>query len=963
MREQTVNDLINAYLHELRTWCAEQPWTRRSSPRLLEAELARAAHLAWRRLHRWNRSGRWRIETDLTVSLGHSSELQAIAWQRLLQDLSFLRRQSKTWTKLEPFTEFLLQRVPSQRSWTTLGQPGGCTPRSLLSELFGASWADYPNGYFRVQPAPDLSVESHLQLARKTIDFEDSRQLAAALEYVVAETSAGRLRRLSIKSVAGLTSELRCIVLHETFREILLTPNALALVVATPLRFRETPETRNFLSDSEAPLCRWPKGLAGIVGYRNHEVWEAHLEKQGSPSALAKSIWSARRYSAHFSALWASLLIRLLQAEREALVAGTSNHVLRQEMRKLGTKQQLELLNRVHYGEVVQRLFLVASPEAQKSNILDRLEKHLGKGQLLKIWRSRPSRQLARILPEWMQKVVITQIRPVPYKVETLDVLDLLVSAEAGAELLQQFPKLQPKFRWGMRSVPEAKRTELTRGLSRFLVANPDLLWQLIPTKMRAPVVIAFLTDYPEIKDLDWLVTLLSSPRYAAKPMLHQIGHRRELLELLLQKPKKAWKLLDAAAKADATEFQTVWFYARDLLELNRGALPPRHVAQVIVAASESGLLEGALADKLLRARLVLELAAVKPADRGALLALTALGGWGKADPAKLPVESGEALKFLPGLSRILSNHRIHFACLELACRLGWNWHPLLLSLFAQKPNDAAPGTGFDEHYRTYTIPKKDGKRRKISEPAEFLKALQRVLLDKAIAQLVPHRAATGFRSGYSIVDNARPHEGQRVVVKVDIESFFPSTRYGAILGAVSDLWGGSLSPLARHFVAELCSQGGALPIGAPTSPALGNYILMQADRALSTVCDRLGVVYTRFADDLTLSSQDEGAPSLLPFVSKVLKSHGYRLAHQKTGIFRRGRRQTVTGLVVNEKATLARDERRRLRAMVDAKKKGKVVMRDGQPISDATLRGHLAFLRVTRPKEADTLLAKLAGS
>ena len=92
----------------------------------------------------------------------------------------------------------------------------------------------------------------------------------------------------------------------------------------------------------------------------------------------------------------------------------------------------------------------------------------------------------------------------------------------------------------------------------------------------------------------------------------------------------------------------------------------------------------------------------------------------------------------------------------------------------------------------------------------------------------------------------------------------------------------------------------GGLPIGAPTSPAIANLVMLPVDRALAKVAARHGVAYTRYADDLTLSGDDPAR--LLPFLREVVGKLGYRLDPKKTNFFRRGRRQVVTGLVVNDK-------------------------------------------------------------
>ena len=99
---------------------------------------------------------------------------------------------------------------------------------------------------------------------------------------------------------------------------------------------------------------------------------------------------------------------------------------------------------------------------------------------------------------------------------------------------------------------------------------------------------------------------------------------------------------------------------------------------------------------------------------------------------------------------------------------------------------------------------------------------------------------------------------------------------------------------------------------------------------------------------------------ALVPFAGRLLKELGYELDAKKTNIFRRGRRQVVTGLVVNEKADLPRHTRRRLRAALYRREHGAAPMWHGKEIDDATLTGWFAFVAMLRPEDGRDGLARL---
>jgi retron-type reverse transcriptase len=134
---------------------------------------------------------------------------------------------------------------------------------------------------------------------------------------------------------------------------------------------------------------------------------------------------------------------------------------------------------------------------------------------------------------------------------------------------------------------------------------------------------------------------------------------------------------------------------------------------------------------------------------------------------------------------------------------------------------------------------------------------------------------------------------------------------------------------------------------------------LLGADRAISKASAKSGVTYTRYADDLTFSG-DNGAVRRIPFVEKVLGQLGYKLKERKTNVFRRGRRQMVTGLVVNVKPNLPRRLRRRLRAAVHRYSNSQEVVWQDRLMSMDQLKGRLAYLSMVQPDEAAHLKAKL---
>ena len=202
-------------------------------------------------------------------------------------------------------------------------------------------------------------------------------------------------------------------------------------------------------------------------------------------------------------------------------------------------------------------------------------------------------------------------------------------------------------------------------------------------------------------------------------------------------------------------------------------------------------------------------------------------------------------------------------------------------------------------------------KTRWIEAPSEELKELQRLLLDNLLYKLEPTEYAHGFVPGRSIVTNASCHVGKKWVLTADIKNFFPSVTKAQVIRALAPL---DLAPERRDIIVELVTLHGHLPQGAPTSPHLANLVVRGMDLSIARWADLYDVAYTRYADDLTLSG--ELRPNL-PTLRDKVEAAGFQLAANKTRIMHSDQRQTVTGLVVNEKVALPRGKRRILRAML----------------------------------------------
>ena len=296
---------------------------------------------------------------------------------------------------------------------------------------------------------------------------------------------------------------------------------------------------------------------------------------------------------------------------------------------------------------------------------------------------------------------------------------------------------------------------------------------------------------------------------------------------------------------------------------------------------------------------------------------------------------------------------------LELAASLGARNIRTLAAVMASMERSAPAGHKLDKSYHRYELPKKSGGTRTVSVPAPILKKVQKAILLCIVDGFGAHPAAHGFVKGRSIGSNAALHVDCPVVSNCDIANCFPSVKWSLVLGALRRDCGKTFSQAAISLLVDICTMQGGLPIGAPTSPALLNRVLLKTDQLLSAAASKRKCHYSRYADDMTFSG-DDSAVALLGVAKRTLAQIGLSLDSKKTNIYRRGRRQIVTGLVVNDRVSVPRRLRRRMRAAVHAVEQGRAPTWHGQEEPLTSLRGRVAYLRSVNREEGERLLSRL---
>lgn len=263
-----------------------------------------------------------------------------------------------------------------------------------------------------------------------------------------------------------------------------------------------------------------------------------------------------------------------------------------------------------------------------------------------------------------------------------------------------------------------------------------------------------------------------------------------------------------------------------------------------------------------------------------------------------------------------------------------------------------------EKGYTTFKLPKKNGDFREINAPSKKLKHIQRWILDNILYKLDSGDYAHGFIPEKTMYTNAKVHVNQDLILGIDIKDFFPTINFRSVYYVFYSA--GYTKKIAWKF-ADLCTYHWKLPQGAPTSPMLANLVTLQLDEEIAKYCMRRNFEYSRYADDITVSGS-YNLPMHKKKIIKIIEMNGFTINEEKTRMFSKGSRQMVTGLVVNDKVSIGRNNKKTQRAIVhNILINGPVVEnRLNDPFFKERVFGHLGNANAVDPEFAKPLIESL---
>lgn len=265
--------------------------------------------------------------------------------------------------------------------------------------------------------------------------------------------------------------------------------------------------------------------------------------------------------------------------------------------------------------------------------------------------------------------------------------------------------------------------------------------------------------------------------------------------------------------------------------------------------------------------------------------------------------------------------------------------------------------------YKVYEIPKRNGETREICQPSRAVKSVQKWCVREVLQNLPVHECAYAYRKGVGIRQNAERHLGYNYTLRVDFSDFFPSFKIDGVFKFLNHCNGSKDIQLNDDdvvFLSKIFCRHSALTIGAPSSPALTNCMMYSLDQEIQAVCGEFNCIYTRYADDIFISTNNPHTlENILDNIKTIVTSFPYAkliINPEKTRYLSQKYRKKITGLVITDqkRISIGRKRKRILHSWMHRASNGEL-----DDLTIEKLKGWIAFVHSIEPQFVDSLKRK----
>lgn len=260
--------------------------------------------------------------------------------------------------------------------------------------------------------------------------------------------------------------------------------------------------------------------------------------------------------------------------------------------------------------------------------------------------------------------------------------------------------------------------------------------------------------------------------------------------------------------------------------------------------------------------------------------------------------------------------------------------------------------------YKNYRIKKKDGGWREISQASPELKTLQYWVKKHILSKIPISKAAFAYQKGSSIKKHAQHHMGARHFFHADVHKFFPSISSAHLISILikhQDIFSSMDLDVneAAPVIAQICFRSNILCLGTVSSPMISNIIMYDFDNEMEKYCKSNHFKYSRYSDDIYISSQSYIDKAVYSKTKEELKKIGFELNREKTRFISTKNRMSVTGLILQQDAiSIGASKKKAIKKMIYKK----LVHNNGD---GSEIMGYLSFLEDIEPQTYNKYIIK----
>lgn len=208
--------------------------------------------------------------------------------------------------------------------------------------------------------------------------------------------------------------------------------------------------------------------------------------------------------------------------------------------------------------------------------------------------------------------------------------------------------------------------------------------------------------------------------------------------------------------------------------------------------------------------------------------------------------------------------------------------------------------------YVKYYIPKKNGGKREILQPSKELKVLQRWLVKNIFNYFPVSEYSSAYSKGNSVKRNVTQHIRSNYICHTDIKDFFPSITRETLTDFFASnrdtIYKLNLTDADLNLIKDICLyRGEKLVVGSVASPRIANIVMYQFDIELYKELSAVGeFIYTRYADDIVISSKEYINKIVLDIISGKMQQYGFSMNMKKTYFMNKSNQRRITGIVID---------------------------------------------------------------